>query len=82
MAYQISTTNERSSLGIGESMNIFQFPTVDVGVAKVRYVDFQPKNHMNKTIIILGDSKVGKTSFIKRYVENSFKEPYYETIGN
>ena len=40
------------------------------------------KKNVNKTIIILGDSKVGKTSFIKRYVENSFKEPYYETIGN
>lgn len=37
---------------------------------------------INKTIIILGDSKVGKTSFIKRYVENNFKENYYETLGN
>jgi len=37
---------------------------------------------VNKTIIILGDSKVGKTSFIKRYVENTFKENYYETLGN
>ena len=50
MAYQISTTNDRSSLGIGESMNIFQMPAVDVGVSKVRYVDFQPKNHMSKTL--------------------------------
>ena len=50
MAYNISTTNERSSLGIGESMNLFQMPIVDVGVSKVRYVDFQPKNHMNKSL--------------------------------
>ena len=50
MAYNISTANERSSLGIGESMNIFQMPVVDVGVSKVRYVDFQPKNHMNKSL--------------------------------
>ena len=39
------------------------------------------KKVVNKTIIVLGDSKVGKTSFINRYVENSFKETYNETIG-
>lgn len=39
------------------------------------------KKTINKTIVILGDSKVGKTSFIKRYIENSFKENYSETIG-
>ena len=50
MAYQVSTTNERSSLGIGESMNIFQMPAVDVGVSKVRYVDFQPTNQLNKDL--------------------------------
>ena len=48
MAYQISSTNERSSLGIGESMNIFQMPSVDVGVSKVRYVDFQPINQLKR----------------------------------
>jgi GTPase SAR1 family protein len=40
------------------------------------------KKVVNKTVIILGDSKVGKTSFIRRYVENTFKENYYETLGN
>jgi GTPase SAR1 family protein len=39
------------------------------------------KKTINKTAIILGDSKVGKTSFIKRYIENSFKDSYNETIG-
>ena len=39
------------------------------------------KKTINKTIIILGDSKTGKTSFIKKYCENSFKETYNETIG-
>lgn len=39
------------------------------------------KKVINKTVIILGDSKVGKTSFIRRYVENTFKENYYETLG-
>lgn len=39
------------------------------------------KKIINKTIIILGDAKVGKTSFIRRYVENTFKENYCETLG-
>lgn len=39
------------------------------------------KKIVNKTIVVLGDSKVGKTSFIKRYVENKFKDTYNETIG-
>ena len=39
------------------------------------------KKVINKTVIIMGDSKVGKTSFIKRYIENSFKDNYTETIG-
>ncbi len=39
------------------------------------------KKIINKTVIILGDSKVGKSSFIKRYIENSYKEIYNETIG-
>ena len=41
----------------------------------------QNKKIINKTIILLGDSKVGKTSFIRRYAENIFKENYYETLG-
>lgn len=39
------------------------------------------KKVINKTIILLGDSKVGKTSFIRRYVENTFKDGYNETLG-
>jgi GTPase SAR1 family protein len=39
------------------------------------------KKIINKTVVILGDSKVGKTSFIKRYIENTYKEYYNETIG-
>jgi len=36
---------------------------------------------LNKTIIILGDSKVGKTSFVRRYTNDLYQENYTETIG-
>lgn len=32
-------------------------------------------------IILTGDFRVGKTSFIRRFVENAFKEDYISTIG-
>ena len=34
-----------------------------------------------KKILLLGDFNVGKTSLIKRYVENSFDDKYISTIG-
>ena len=34
-----------------------------------------------KTIIILGISKVGKTSIIKRITKNRYEDKYIETIG-
>ena len=32
-------------------------------------------------IITIGDGKVGKTSIIKRYIENKFSEEYIKTLG-
>ena len=32
-------------------------------------------------ILLLGDSAVGKTTMIKRFIENEFKEDYKETLG-
>lgn len=32
-------------------------------------------------VIIIGDSGVGKTNFITRFCENSFKDSYVATIG-
>ena len=32
-------------------------------------------------IMILGNSNVGKTSFIIKYTENTFQEVYLSTIG-
>lgn len=32
-------------------------------------------------VIIIGDPTVGKTSFVQRYVENSYKRDYKGTVG-
>lgn len=32
-------------------------------------------------VIIIGDPTVGKTSFVQRYVQNSFKRDYKGTVG-
>ncbi len=36
---------------------------------------------VRKKIVILGDFSVGKTSLIRRYVDNSFDDKYLSTIG-
>lgn len=40
-----------------------------------------PKGEFTAKLILTGDFKVGKTSLIRRFVENSFKEDYISTIG-
>ena len=35
----------------------------------------------NKKIVLIGDPGVGKTSLIRRFVENSFSDRYIHTIG-
>ena len=35
-----------------------------------------------KKVVLLGDPSVGKTSMMRRYVENSFDEAYLSTIGS
>ena len=40
------------------------------------------KNNINCKVILLGDAKVGKTSIINRYIDNSFSEEYIQTISD
>lgn len=36
---------------------------------------------ISKKIVLIGDNAVGKTSLIRRYVENQFSDAYLTTIG-
>ncbi|MFO7795859.1 MAG: GTP-binding protein [Promethearchaeati archaeon] len=40
-----------------------------------------PKGEYSTKLILTGDWKVGKTSLIRRFVENKFKDEYISTIG-
>ncbi|MFW9898466.1 MAG: GTP-binding protein [Candidatus Thorarchaeota archaeon] len=40
-----------------------------------------PRGEYSTKLILIGDFQVGKTSLIKRFVENSFQEDYISTIG-
>jgi small GTP-binding protein len=40
-----------------------------------------PKGNFNTKIIVLGDPQVGKSSLIRRFVDNKFVENYISTIG-
>jgi len=40
-----------------------------------------PKGKYTAKLILTGDFKVGKTSLIRRFIENSFQEDYISTIG-
>lgn len=40
-----------------------------------------PKGNFSTKLILVGNYKAGKTSLIKRFVENMFQESYHSTIG-
>ncbi len=52
---------------------------VDV-LAKMRHGKL-PKGEYTEKLIVVGDPMVGKTSLIRRFVDNSFKENYISSIG-
>lgn len=50
---------------------------------KIKKLNYIPENYDEiLRFIFIGDKGVGKTSFLKRYVENIFDEKYDETIGS
>ena len=57
-----------------------EIPAVIKSIAKTRGGRL-PKGEFSTKLIITGDYQVGKTSLIKRFVENSFSDNYISTIG-
>ncbi|KAF2350734.1 Small GTPase superfamily [Trinorchestia longiramus] len=47
--------------------------------AEVTELD-EPEEHLFK-VIIIGDATVGKTSFVQRYIQDTFRRDYKGTVG-
>jgi Ras-related protein Rab-7L1 len=45
------------------------------------YSEISPAPEKLFKVIIIGDPTVGKTSFVQRYVQNSYKRDYKGTVG-
>ncbi|WP_371803998.1 GTP-binding protein [Candidatus Lokiarchaeum ossiferum] len=63
----------------GEEVDI-SIPAIVRVLAKMRGGKL-PKGEYNSKIIVLGDPAVGKTSLIRRFVDNKFADSYISTIG-
>ena len=57
-----------------------EIPPIIHILANLKRIEF-PKGNFSAKIIVLGDPMVGKTSLIRRFVDNQFKESYISTIG-
>ena len=57
-----------------------KIPAIIKALSKTRR-GILPKGEFSTKLIITGDYKVGKTSLIKRFVEQHFSESYISTIG-
>ena len=64
----------------GNDKITLEIPAIIKAIAKTRGGRL-PKGEYSVKLIITGNYQVGKTSLIKRFVENRFQESYISTIG-
>ena len=64
----------------GKEKVTLEIPHIIQVLSKTRSGKF-PKGEYSVKLIITGDSKVGKTSLVRRFVENKFREEYITTMG-
>ncbi|MFQ6126060.1 MAG: Rab family GTPase [Candidatus Heimdallarchaeota archaeon] len=55
-------------------------PSIKPKADQIRYLEIKPGNYLAK-LAIVGDEAVGKTSLVRRFVENAFNEDYKATLG-
>ena len=58
-----------------------EIPEIIKALAKTRAGALPKAGEYSNKIILTGDYQVGKTSLIRRFVENAFKKDYISTIG-
>ncbi len=64
----------------GKENFTIKIPHIIQVLSKTRSGKF-PEGEYSVKLIITGDSKVGKTSLVRRFVENKFNEEYITTMG-
>lgn len=76
---RVTRREERASLGrVSTSVLGFLYP---VNCLHLRYVMGEKEYEATYKILILGDSGVGKTCLIFRFIEDVFSDSYISTIG-
>lgn len=60
---------------------LYSVETMQYKVLSLSVSEFTTMPEKLFKVIIIGDPTVGKTSFVQRYVQNSFKRDYKGTVG-
>jgi small GTP-binding protein len=78
--YSEHIAGKAEQLLVGNDKLLLEIPAIIKAIAKTRGGKL-PKGEFSMKLIVTGIFQVGKTSLIKRYVENRFQDSYISTIG-